>query len=217
MDPASLLIVARALLAALLICGGALCAYLGFLLYTNGAGLKRTMRSLELKAGAVEISSLGVSVGALMMISSLGWAYFAYASSPRMVASASGTSITSNETGKSFVAIALPRDTNNPTIDRDIVTSAIGTLYANDKAPPKGDAAAGGKGLTVYAWPSPGQSLVDALATGKTIEKAAKDAGHDVSKLVVLSAENANKELKGPMNLPDDAVAAVALSRKGEI
>lgn len=74
----------RFVMTLLFVIGGILCIYFGYRLFSNGAGLYQSIDKLAVKHKEFTVSISGMSAGAVLMASSVAWAYFGYSSVPRL-------------------------------------------------------------------------------------------------------------------------------------
>jgi hypothetical protein len=118
----------RFILSLALAVGGALCIVYGYRLFVSGAGLTKGLDKISIKNRDFQISAAGMSVGAVLMLNSFGWAYFAYASAPKLELAGDLTKITQTPVKtKSDTALS----TSLPAIGLPVVTTQnepVGTI-----------------------------------------------------------------------------------------
>jgi len=68
----------------MLVLGGIAAIYFGYRLFSSGAGLAKAVDKIDFKNASVKISAAGMSVGAILMLTSSVWSYFAYSSFPKL-------------------------------------------------------------------------------------------------------------------------------------
>jgi hypothetical protein len=68
----------------MLVLGGIAAIYFGYRLFASGAGLAKAIDKLDFKNTSVKVSAAGMSVGAVLMLTSGVWSYFAYSSFPKL-------------------------------------------------------------------------------------------------------------------------------------
>ena len=71
-------------LSAILAFGGIVCIFCGYRLFMNGAGLAKAIEKFDFKNNNHRISAAGLSVGAVLLLTSGFWGYFSYSSFPRL-------------------------------------------------------------------------------------------------------------------------------------
>lgn len=67
-----------------LVIGGIAAIWFGYRLFANGAGTARAIDKFDFKSTDVKVSAAGMSVGAVLMLTSGVWSYFAYSSFPKL-------------------------------------------------------------------------------------------------------------------------------------
>src|SRR5258705_2265854 len=83
MEIAGNFVIFRFLISALLAAGGIACIYFGYCLFRDGAGVAKAVEKFDLKSERIKISTAGMSVGAVLMLTSGAWGYFASSSITR--------------------------------------------------------------------------------------------------------------------------------------
>jgi hypothetical protein len=66
----------------LLAVGGIICIFFGYRLFSQGAGLYKSLNKLAIKHNEFSVSVTGMSTGGLLMFTSAAWAYYCYSSIP---------------------------------------------------------------------------------------------------------------------------------------
>jgi hypothetical protein len=103
-----------------LVIGGIAAIWCGYRLFADGVGTARAVDKFDFKSTEVRLSTAGMSVGAVLMLTSGFWSFFAYSSFPKLEASASTIKIGNLNLPLSGDGIQL--------------TKVIGTpVYAKDK------------------------------------------------------------------------------------
>jgi hypothetical protein len=111
----------RFAIAALLIFGGITAIFWGYRLFLHGSGLSKGVDKLDLKSDWGKVSFTGMSVGGVLMVTSVFWGGFAYLSVPKLELAGDVTKITQ-----------VPTSTTTGSAD---VASAVGaTIVGKDKA-----------------------------------------------------------------------------------
>ena len=76
----------RFVLSLALVVGGIVAIWFGYRLFATGAGTAQAIDKFDFKNNEVKISAAGMSVGAVLMLTSSVWSYFAYSSFPKLEA-----------------------------------------------------------------------------------------------------------------------------------
>jgi hypothetical protein len=92
-DP-TILLVGRLIISFVLAAAGFGCVYLGYRLFMNGAGLAKGVNTVSVKNEKFIVSASGMSAGSVLMLTSAAWAFGAWTSVPKVVASNGSISIT---------------------------------------------------------------------------------------------------------------------------
>jgi hypothetical protein len=83
MEIAGSFVIFRFLISAVLAAGGIACIYFGYCLFRDGSGVAKAIDKFDLKSEQIKISTAGMSVGAVLMLTSGAWGYFATSSIPK--------------------------------------------------------------------------------------------------------------------------------------
>ena len=84
MDPTNSFIFVRFAMTTLLGLGGISCIIYGYRLFRDGTGLAKAVDKFDLKTEQTRVSAAGMSVGSVLMLTSVGWGYFCSSSIPRL-------------------------------------------------------------------------------------------------------------------------------------
>lgn len=84
MDPTNSFILVRFAMSALLGLGGIACIIFGYRLFRDGTGLAKAVDKFDWKSDHAKVSAAGMSVGSVLMLTSVGWGYFANSSIPKL-------------------------------------------------------------------------------------------------------------------------------------
>jgi hypothetical protein len=84
------LVLYRFAITCLLAAVGGLAIFFGYRLFTRHAGTLRGLEKLSLKSGETTVSLAGVSTGGVLMLTSVAWGYWSYASIPKLRVADSG-------------------------------------------------------------------------------------------------------------------------------
>jgi hypothetical protein len=95
MDPTNSFILVRFAMSTLLGLGGIACIVFGYRLFRDGTGLARAIDKFDWKSEHAKVSAAGMSVGSVLMLTSVGWGYFANNSIPKLELAGGFTKITS--------------------------------------------------------------------------------------------------------------------------
>ena len=95
MDPTNSFILVRFAMSTLLGLGGIACIFFGYRLFRDGSGLARAIDKFDWKSETTKVSAAGMSVGSVLMLTSVGWGYFANNSIPKLELAGGNTKITS--------------------------------------------------------------------------------------------------------------------------
>ena len=130
---ANTFIVFRFLMSALLAAGGIACIVFGYRLFRDGTGIVRAIDKIDWKSKQTKVSAAGMSVGSVLMLTSVGWGYFATNSIPKLeVAAAGNIKVTQapslNQKVDWASAIGLPVQTT----DKHAVGTITGVLVKPD-------------------------------------------------------------------------------------
>lgn len=116
----------RFVIAALLIIGGISAIFWGYRLFLHGSGLSKGVDKLDFKSDWGKVSFAGMSVGGVLMVTSVFWGGFAYLSVPKLEMAGDFTKIThapvSTDTWSTTVASAI----GATIVDKDKAT--LGTI-----------------------------------------------------------------------------------------
>src|ERR1700687_3003023 len=74
----------RFIFCALLVIVGGLAIWLGYLLFSRGAGLFKAIDKLAGKSREFNVSDTGMSAGGALMLTSVAWGFWAYSSVPKL-------------------------------------------------------------------------------------------------------------------------------------
>ena len=101
----------------LLAAGGIVYIFFGYRLFSEGAGLYKSLNKLAIKHNEFSVSITGMSTGGLLMLTSAAWAFYSYSSIPHFETSSGGN-----------IKIAEPRGGLTGGLVKDVnkVTDQIG-------------------------------------------------------------------------------------------
>jgi hypothetical protein len=92
----------------LLALGGIACIDFGHRLFRDGSGLANAMDKIEWTSEQTKILAAGMSVGSVLMLTSVGWRYFANNSIPKLELAVRGP-MRRSSTGSAFQSYMPPR------------------------------------------------------------------------------------------------------------
>jgi hypothetical protein len=132
MDPTNSFILVRLALSALLGLGGIACIVFGYRLFRDGTGLAKAIEKIDWKTEHTKVSAAGMSIGSVLMLTSVGWGYFANNSIPKFELAAGVTRITSTPDLNQRYNWANAIGSHVLTTDDKIIGTIIGVLVGKD-------------------------------------------------------------------------------------
>ena len=132
MEVTTSFIVVRFVMSALLAAGGIACIVFGYRLFRDGTGIAKAIDKIDWKSEQTKISAAGMSVGSVLMLTSVGWGYFANNSIPKLELAAGNVKITQMPNLNQKIAWASAIGVPVETKDKQLIGTITGVVVGPD-------------------------------------------------------------------------------------